>query len=127
MQVRKLIGEGRLDEAEDALRRSVAACRTSLGEAHPHTLNAQSGLAVTLWQRGRLDESERLQRLTLQAMEEALGGRHADTRTVRDNLAVALRQRGKTEEADALLEANREKWRGGGSAAALLMVGLSIM
>ena len=127
VQVRKLIGEGRLDEAEDALRRSVAACRTSLGEAHPHTLNAQSGLAVTLWQRGRLDESERLQRLTLQAMEATLGGRHADTRTVRDNLAVALRQRGKTEEADALLEANREKWRGGGSAAALLMVGLSIM
>ena len=126
-EVRKLIGEGRLGEAEDALRKSAAACQLSLGERHPHTLNAQSGLAVVLWQLGRHEESERLQRETLRRMGEALGPMHADTRTVRDNLAIALRQRGQVSEAESLLQANREQ-RGGGSAlAALVMVGLSIM
>ena len=126
-EVRTLIGEDRLEEAEDALRKSVKACRESYGEHHPHTLNAQSGLAVVLWKRGRRDESERLQRAALRRMEETLGPMHADTRTVRDNLAIALRQRGLTSEADSLLQENQQRRRGGSTLAALIMVGISIM
>jgi len=105
-EVRKLIGLGQLDEAEAALRRSISVCCSTLGSSHPHTLNAQNGLAVTLWRRGRLDESERLQRLTLSRMEATLGPAHADTRTVRDNLAIALRQTGRRGEAAALERQN---------------------
>jgi len=126
-EVRKLIGEERLVEAEDALKKSVTACRLSLGEHHPHTLNAQSGLAVVLWKLGRREESERLQRATLCRMEETLGLMHADTRTVRDNLAIALRQRGQVNEAESLLLANQEQRVGGSTLAVLVMVGLSIM
>lgn len=106
-EVRKLLGENRLDEAEAALRRSVAVCHQKYGKDHPHTLNAESSLAVTLWRNGRLAESERLQRQTLQKMENTLGHRHADTITVRDNLSISLRQIGKSSEADALNAYNR--------------------
>ena len=126
-EVRKLIGESRLDDAEHALRKSVAACLHQYGENHPHTLNAQSGLAVTLWQLGRREESERLQRATLLRMEQTLGPMHADTRTVRDNLAIALRQRGLTDEASSLMHENHQQSAGGSRLAALVMVGLSLM
>lgn len=126
-EVRTLIGEDRLEEAESALRKSVKACCESYGENHPHTLNAKSGLAVILWKRGRREESERLQRATLRRMEETLGTMHADTRIVRDNLAIALRQRGFTNEAESLLQENQQQSRGGSMLAALIMVGISIM
>ena len=106
-ELRSLIGQGRLEEAEERARAAMQNSIIQLGETHPNTLNAKSSLAVVLWQRGKLDQSERLQRAALRSMEECLGRYHQDTRICRDNLVVAMRQRGRKAEAKKLAAENQ--------------------
>ena len=107
-ELRTLIGQGRLEEAEERARMAMQHSMLQLGETHPNTLNAKSSLAVVLWQRGKLQESERLQRSALRSMEECLGKGHQDTRICRDNLVIAMRQRGRRAEAKTLAAENQK-------------------
>ena len=93
-QVRTLIGQGNLCEAEEVARSAHVSNVQSLGRRHPHTLNSGNGLAVVLWQLGKITESERLLRSTLHLMNEELGPSHHDTLTVKDNLRVIERSHG---------------------------------
>ena len=57
-----------------ALEARLAACRTSLGEAHPDTLTAMLDLAEALWAEGKLTRARPLE-------EAAVAGRRAKMRS----------------------------------------------
>ena len=83
--------QGRLDEAEPLLQRTLAIRERALGPDHPDTAQSLNNLAELYHSQGRLNEAEPLLQRALAIAEQALGPAHPHTRTVRANLD-ALKQ-----------------------------------
>ncbi|MEM7152067.1 MAG: serine/threonine-protein kinase [Myxococcota bacterium] len=85
---------GHLDEAIDALRRSLALRRAQLSEAHPTVAWAQSTLGDALVRAGRFDEGLAATRDALIAGEQAFGATHPSVGVMQSRLAVAWIRQG---------------------------------
>jgi serine/threonine-protein kinase len=96
-----LRSRGRLDDAEAAVRESLAVRRRVLGDGHPEVATSLNNLAVMLREKGRLEEAESVHREVLAVRRRALGDDHPDVAVTLENLAALLRARGRLEEAEA--------------------------
>jgi tetratricopeptide (TPR) repeat protein/tRNA A-37 threonylcarbamoyl transferase component Bud32 len=96
--------EGRLAEAEELLRRSLATLeRLKAGDS----LNAAYALkhfAMTLQQQGRVREAEPLLRRSVEVHRQLLGDEHYEVAIALRNLAAFLNETGRAEEAAGALE-----------------------
>jgi tetratricopeptide (TPR) repeat protein len=75
-----------------------------LGDDHPLTIFARSGLASSYWSAGRIPEAIALEEKILTDCERILGDEHPDTVTARSNLANSYWSAGRIPEAIALEE-----------------------
>ncbi len=91
---------GRHDEAEQALRESMALDAAALGEVNSYAGAAHHDLGVSLHRRGRLAEAEAEFRAALQAHESELGAIHPQVAGDRTSLGVTLKAQGRPEEAE---------------------------
>jgi serine/threonine protein kinase len=87
--------------ADAELRRAVAFCRQSLGEAHPVTLSAMEALGNFLLDRNRLAEAEGLHRRVYR-QRLGLGADHPDTLRAELCLADTLAAEDRLSEAEPL-------------------------
>ncbi|GIL97243.1 hypothetical protein Vretimale_2968 [Volvox reticuliferus] len=96
--------QGKLDEAEELLRRALVARETFHGPSHVDTMRCMNNLAGLLEAQGKLEEAEALLRKTAELAASSLGPSHAYTATALSNLGVALRKAGKLDEAEELFK-----------------------
>eukprot|EP00746_Dinoflagellata_sp_MGD_P161685 gnl/MRDRNA2_/MRDRNA2_88918_c0_seq1.p1 gnl/MRDRNA2_/MRDRNA2_88918_c0~~gnl/MRDRNA2_/MRDRNA2_88918_c0_seq1.p1 ORF type:complete len:381 (-),score=91.45 gnl/MRDRNA2_/MRDRNA2_88918_c0_seq1:138-1280(-) len=100
--------QGKVEEAERQLRRSIDIYEEELGEDHPYTLTSRNNLANVLMSSGKLQDAEVEYRRCLASKLEQLGNDHPVVATTRYNLGLVLSQRGSFEESeDSLKEALR--------------------
>ncbi|MEM9463005.1 MAG: serine/threonine-protein kinase [Myxococcota bacterium] len=92
--------QGRLDQAEDWLRRAVDLGEASLVADHPLTTYAINGLGGTLYARGKSHEAEREYRRAMQRAIQTLGEEHPDVAAVLHNIGNILSSRGEYREAE---------------------------
>ena len=90
---------GHMATAEASLRSSLATLRLTLGESHPVTLRAQSGLASVLGQWGYFEESLRLKTETLAGYQKRLPQDHPNLAILRQNIAATQTYRGELQAA----------------------------
>ncbi len=95
---------GRLEEAEECVRKAFDARERCTGEFSLPTLGSVSHLAMILRLRGNLDEAEVMNKRALAGFERVLGREHHFTLRSLDDLAIIFRCQGKL---DAAEEQNR--------------------
>ncbi len=78
-------GQGAYDRAEEWIERSVAICRSRLGEEHPDVATSLNDLAALYDAQGRYEEAEALFLKALEIAEKVLGGEHPNTKQMREN------------------------------------------
>jgi len=83
----------RWDEAAELQETVLKGTKVVLGEQHPNTLTAMSGMATMYWGRGRWDEAVKLLEIVLEKKKEVLGDQHPDTTEARDILEFILHHR----------------------------------
>jgi tetratricopeptide (TPR) repeat protein len=93
---------GDLVEAEDVLRKAVAAAREVLGK-HPATLIAINNLAAVLDARGNYSEGVPLAREALELSRQLLGDDHPSTLTSMYTMAGLLEKANRRDEAEPIL------------------------
>lgn len=98
----RLHEKGCSQAAMDAYRLAIESLDSSLGQAHPSTMQAQNNLAVLLEERQQFEEAEKLHQEVLQKCERSLGANHRDTLSSKFNLAVLRAKQGKMQEAEDL-------------------------
>jgi serine/threonine protein kinase/tetratricopeptide (TPR) repeat protein len=98
----------RYKEAESLFREILETSRRVLGEEHPQTLLAMTGLANTYQIQERLDEAEALQRETLEIQRRVLGEEHPQTLMNMSNLGFAYWRHGRYVDAEPLLRKTLE-------------------
>ncbi len=81
---------------------SVELRQRTVGPAHPDTLKARNGLAITLSGQGLWDEAEATHRDIIEIKEAGLGPAHPSTLDSMYNLALLLKHRGRYEESEDL-------------------------
>ncbi|KAK8084723.1 hypothetical protein PG997_005994 [Apiospora hydei] len=99
----ELLGQGKMEEAENLLREAVEWSNQSLGAAHKMTVSYQEDLAILLAQVNKFDEAIKVNFAAWQARKEARDtspSRH----TAQLNLARDLTHKGKMEEAASHFE-----------------------
>jgi tetratricopeptide (TPR) repeat protein len=104
-----LFGEGRLQEAENLQRETLAAETRVLGPEHPSTLNLQSSFAKTLIGEGRYTEAENLARKTFESGLRTLGPEHPGTLNALQQLGTAMSYNHRYAEASKLFQEVIEK------------------
>ena len=72
-QFKKLILEGRYDEAESMYQETLETRRRTLGAEHPDTLTSLNNLAASYYSQGRYDKAESMFRETLEIRRRTLG------------------------------------------------------
>ena len=97
--------QGRLQESESLLRRSIGISREVLGDAHPHAASTLSALAGTLFFAGREQDAEAAYRESIELIERHLGDDHPNLNTSLVALANLHLRRNEAEPAQTL--ANR--------------------
>jgi tetratricopeptide (TPR) repeat protein len=95
--------EGKLAEAEEYARKSLATSRRTEGNEHPDVAVGLNHLATLLWDEGKLDEAERLLREGLRSREKVLPPGHPDIFDSEAKLGGVLAQEGRFEAAEPLL------------------------
>ena len=90
---------GHLDEAIEALQRSLALHRERLAEGHPTVAWAQSTLGDALVRAGRFDEGLEATRSALSTGEQAFGATHPSVGVMHSRLAVAWIRQGNYDQA----------------------------
>ena len=98
-----LLEQGRLEEAERALRRAVERRRELLGPHHPDLAMSLKPLATLLTRRGDLEQAVTLHREAL-AIRRNLSPEHPQVADSLAGLAEALTASGELEEAENLLD-----------------------
>lgn len=91
------------EEAEEVLRRLIAAQEKALGPEAPDLAHDLNTLAVALHGRGGIREAEALYRRALALEEKAHGPEAVAVEQTAENLAVLLEQEDRLDEAEALL------------------------
>mgnify|MGYP000886079210 CR=1 FL=1 len=95
---------GRLEQAIELHKRTLADSERVLGPDHPRTLTSRSNLASAYQDAGKLDEAIDLFEQVLADRERVLDPDHPDILTSRNNLASAYQSAGRLEEAIDLFE-----------------------
>jgi hypothetical protein len=95
--------QGKSEEAERQLRRSIDIYEEELGEDHPYTLTSRNNLANVLMSRGKLQDAEIEHRRCLASKLEQLGKDHPVVATSRYNLGLVLARRSCFEECEESL------------------------
>ena len=96
--------QDKTQEAEQTLRRALAASTRVLGPDHPNTVQINDNLANVLLDEKHFEEAERLQRENLATRRRVLGEKNPKTFFSMNNLATVLMHENKLDEADALLK-----------------------
>lgn len=91
---RTLSSSGRHEEAEAALRNSLAMISKQLGPGHPNTVAATTRLALHLNRNSKHTEAERLLRQVLTHKQATLGRKHLQVAAASINLAACLYSQG---------------------------------
>ena len=91
--------QGKHEEAEQLLRRTLRLREDELSREHPDTLGSMESLASVLDHQGKFEEAERLLRETLRLRERIQGRKHPDTVGSIRSLELVLDHQGKSEEA----------------------------
>lgn len=91
---RSLSQSGRHEEAEAALRNSLAMISKQLGPGHPNTIAATTRLALHLNRNSKHTEAERLLRQVLTHKQAMLGRKHPQVAAASINLAACLYSQG---------------------------------
>lgn len=94
--------QGKLDAAEEMMRRALAAEEKTLGRYHENTLITTWTLASVLKKQKKLDLAEDMMRRTLAGDEKTLGPDHGNTLITLLGLAELLNEQGRYEEASLL-------------------------
>lgn len=100
----QLANQGRYQEAEALLRRTLQEDREKLGPTHPNTIDTTENLANVLDLLGRRAEGEPLHRFVLATREEKLGVTAPATLRALRNLGINLQNQNKIGEAISVLE-----------------------
>ena len=87
-------GMGRLDDAVETMRRSVAIRRSTLGSDHPQTATALFNLARLLTLAGQLDAAETHAREALDVASRGYESGHPRIGKAHEALAIVLESRG---------------------------------
>jgi tetratricopeptide (TPR) repeat protein len=95
---------GKWDDAAALHKKTLAARKKFLGEAHADTLASMNNLSVTYWGQGRWEHAVALHKKTLAARKEVLGIRHPDTLMSMNNLAATYQEQGRWTDSAALKE-----------------------
>ena len=93
--------QGRLQDSESLLRRSISISRSVLGPNNPHAAGTLSALAGTLFFAGREKEAEEAYRESIDLIDEHLGHDHPHLITALVALANLHLRRNEPEPADA--------------------------
>ena len=96
--------QGRLQEAESLLRRSIGISQEVLGKDHPHAAATITALAGTLFFAGREKEAEHTYREAIALMETHLGPEHPNLNNALVALANLHLRRSESEPAEQLAE-----------------------
>lgn len=96
--------QGKANEAENQLRRSIDIFEEELGEDHPYTLTSRNNLANVLITNGKLQDAEIEYRRCLASKLEQLGNEHPVVATTQYNLGLVLSKRGFLEESEESLK-----------------------
>ncbi len=112
--IRQVIGEayGNVGEAKLGVPHLVRARDLrlkKLGEEHPLTLKAESGLGLCYWQAGQYDKALPLLEQTVEKSKRFLGVDHVDTLRSMEDLALAYQFRGQLKRAIDLFERVAER------------------
>ncbi|RYC63839.1 hypothetical protein CHU98_g2390 [Xylaria longipes] len=102
---RTILRQGRCEEAEQVLRRSLPLAHTSLGAEHPVTCGLMGRLGISLYQQGKSKSKEAVEVLhqTLELSKKVRGKLHPQTLWIMHYLGVALSGHGNSEEAVKIL------------------------
>ncbi|CAE7256279.1 Nphp3 [Symbiodinium sp. CCMP2592] len=101
--------QGKLKEAEQLLRRTLAGMEVALPPSHPRPIQALSNLAGCLAEQGNLAEAEQHHRKAFQACKRKLGWKHPETAAAAQSLVQFLMLHGHATEA-ALLELQAQQF-----------------
>ena len=97
---------GKLEQAIDLHKRTLADSERVLGPDHPHTLTSRNNLALAYESAGKLGKAIDLHKRTLADRKRVLGSDHPDTLVSRNNLALAYQDAGRPDQAIPLFEQN---------------------
>jgi tetratricopeptide (TPR) repeat protein len=89
-------------EAERCCQRSLAICKSELGDRHPDTASSLNNLAELYRSKGGYAEAEPLYVQALEIWKAELGDHHPDTASSLNNLAELYRSQGRYAEAELL-------------------------
>lgn len=101
--------QGKLKEAEQLLRRTLAGMEVVLPPSHPRPIQALSNLAGCLAEQGNMAEAEQHHRRAFQACKRKLGWKHPETAAAAQSLVQFLMLHGHATEA-ALLELQAQQF-----------------
>ncbi|ERF75850.1 hypothetical protein EPUS_01216 [Endocarpon pusillum Z07020] len=103
--------QGRFEESEKILRKTLQTCRIAWGKQHPGTMATMNNLAIVLLDQGKLEEARKMYHRTLRTRKMILGKQHPDTLISMEEVATTLMVQGKLKEAEEMF---REilAWRG---------------
>jgi len=101
--------QGKLKEAEQLLRRTLAGMEVAFPPSHPRPIQALSNLAGCLAEQGNLAEAEQHHRKAFQACKRKLGWKHPETAAAAQSLVQFLMLHGHATEA-ALLELQAQQF-----------------
>ncbi|KAF5831727.1 hypothetical protein DUNSADRAFT_12674, partial [Dunaliella salina] len=99
---------GKLEEAEDLIRKNLDARQKVLGLDHPDSITSVSTLADCLSRQGKYNEAEILYRECLAARQDVLGPNHLSSIASKNTLANCLSRRGKWGDAEYLYRQSLE-------------------
>ena len=96
------ISQGKYNEAETLLLRSLSIMEKELGENHPHVATSLNNLAELYHSQGKYNEAEPFFLRSLSIYENQLGENHPDVANSLNNLAGLYRSQGKYKVAEPL-------------------------
>lgn len=96
--------EGRLVEAESALRASLEETTRLFGSNHPHVLSTRAFLAATLTGLGKYADALAMYRKLFRLQRRVLGPKNIDTISTLSNIGAMLVALGEYEEAEVCLQ-----------------------
>ena len=107
-RARALKQQGRLEEAESLMRRSLLIKEQNYGTEHPRVGITLNNLATLLQKTNRLGEAEPLMRRALLITEQSYGAEHPSVAIDLNNLAQLLRASNRLDEAEPLMRRHLE-------------------
>ena len=102
---------GKMNEAEDLLRRALEGRIRALGHEHSDTLDSYNNVANLLQEIGKLEEVEEILTHVVDVRNRLLGGEHADLLTSLNGLGTLYFNQGRLSEAEPLMQRVYQGWK----------------